>query len=331
MYKGVNVVKDILVSVIVPIYNVEKYLKRCVDSIIKQTYKNIEIILVDDGSPDNCNRICDEYTQIDKRVKVIHKKNGGLSSARNAGLDISKGEYICFIDSDDWVSENFVEFLLKNIVKEKSDIITCETLDVKTEQETYEKSADEDLKIKTYYKDYVIENMYSEEIQLKPAVQNKMYKSYIFDSLRFREGMIHEDEEILIKILLKSHKITITNKKLYYYFLSTDSIMRRKFNINRLNILDALEERIDILENTKYKKALMLTILRYYEQLNEMYFLLKASDIEEKGQHLNKLKEKIRETKKMLKNYTIIKKVKMFVKRNIPILVKISRKNKNRS
>ena len=331
MYKGVNRVKGKLVSVIIPIYNVEQYLKRCVDSVINQTYKNIEIILVDDGSPDNCNKICDEYAKADKRIKVIHKTNGGLSSARNEGLNIAEGEYICFIDSDDWVSESFVEFLINNIIKENADIITCETLDVKNERDIEENKKGEYLEIKTYDKDYVIENMYSEKLQLKPAVQNKMYKSYIFDNLRFKEGMIHEDEEILIKILLKSNKITITNKKLYYYFLSTDSIMRRKFNINRLNILDALEERIDILTNTKYKNALNQTINRYYEQLNEMYFLLKTSDIKEKEHFLNQVKQKIKRTKKRLTNYTIKKKVKMFIKRNMPTIVKIIKTNKNRS
>ena len=100
-----------LVSIIVPIYKVEKYLKQCLDSILNQTYENIEIILVDDGSPDNCGKICDEYASNDKRIRVIHKENGGLSSARNAGLDVATGEYISFIDSDDYVSENFIKRL----------------------------------------------------------------------------------------------------------------------------------------------------------------------------------------------------------------------------
>ena len=114
---------DIVISIIVPIYNTEKYLNECVDSIINQTYKNIEIILVNDGSTDNCLKICDEYAKKDKRVKVIHKENGGLSSARNSGLDILTGKYVCFIDSDDYVATTFVYDMFNLITKYNADIV----------------------------------------------------------------------------------------------------------------------------------------------------------------------------------------------------------------
>ena len=114
-----------LVSVIVPIYKVEKYLNKCVDSIINQSYKNLEIILVDDGSPDKCGEICDKYAEKDSRVKVIHKENGGLSDARNAGIDIAKGDYLLFVDSDDWITSNICEVLIKNANDNLSDIIAC--------------------------------------------------------------------------------------------------------------------------------------------------------------------------------------------------------------
>ena len=116
--------KQPLVSVIVPIYKVEPYLRRCLDSIVKQTYTNLEIILVDDGSPDGCPQICDEYAARDKRIIVIHKKNGGLSDARNAGLDICKGEYISFVDSDDWTNENYIANLLDIITK--NNMLICD-------------------------------------------------------------------------------------------------------------------------------------------------------------------------------------------------------------
>ncbi len=111
-----------LISIIIPVYNVEQYLHRCVDSVLNQTYKNLEIILVNDGSPDNCPFICDEYAKKDKRIIVVHKENGGLSSARNAGLEIVQGEYISFIDSDDWIHENYIEILYKNLHEKKADI-----------------------------------------------------------------------------------------------------------------------------------------------------------------------------------------------------------------
>ena len=114
------------VSVIIPVYNVEKYLKECIQSVLRQTYKNLEIILVDDGSKDNSGNICDEYAKRDERIKVIHKKNGGLSDARNAGIDICTGEYIAFLDSDDFIEEDMYEFLVKNLEKAKADISICQ-------------------------------------------------------------------------------------------------------------------------------------------------------------------------------------------------------------
>ena len=114
-----------LISIIVPIYNVEDYLKRCIDSILGQTYKNLEVILVDDGSPDKCGKICEEYKLIDSRIKVIHKKNGGLSSARNNGLDIATGDFIGFVDSDDYIERNMYESLIEALNNNNADIATC--------------------------------------------------------------------------------------------------------------------------------------------------------------------------------------------------------------
>ena len=116
---------DHLVSIIIPVYNVEKYLSQCIESVINQTYKNLEIILIDDGSPDNCGEICDSYAEKDSRIIVLHKKNEGVSAARNDGIAISKGEYICFVDSDDYVLENYVETLYKTIVEKKVDVVSC--------------------------------------------------------------------------------------------------------------------------------------------------------------------------------------------------------------
>ena len=114
-----------LISVIVPIYNVEKYLDRCVESIINQTYKNLEIILVDDGSPDNCTQMCDDYAKKDSRIRVVHKENGGLSDARNAGMEVATGEYVSFIDSDDYISLDFYETLFQTMIDNDSDIVEC--------------------------------------------------------------------------------------------------------------------------------------------------------------------------------------------------------------
>ncbi|MBR1540013.1 MAG: glycosyltransferase [Clostridia bacterium] len=114
-----------LISIIVPVYKVEKYLDKCINSIVSQTYKNLEVILVDDGSPDSCGKMCDEWTQKDTRIKVIHKENGGLSDARNFGLDCAKGKYIQFVDSDDYIEKDMIEFLYKNLKENNADISIC--------------------------------------------------------------------------------------------------------------------------------------------------------------------------------------------------------------
>lgn len=115
-----------MLSIIVPVYKVEKYLRQCLDSIVNQTYENLEIILIDDGSPDNCGKICDEYAQRDNRIKVIHKENGGLSSARNIGTQIAKGEYITYVDSDDWLDKNMYSELISALEKYNLDMVRCE-------------------------------------------------------------------------------------------------------------------------------------------------------------------------------------------------------------
>ena len=137
-----------LLSVIVPIYNVEDYLNRCVDSIINQTYKNLEIILVDDGSPDNCPQMCDDYAKKDSRIRVVHKENGGLSDARNAGMKVATGEYVSFIDSDDYISLDFYETLFQTMVDNDSDIVECSVVKF-YENEKFDEYSD-DLKVTNY-------------------------------------------------------------------------------------------------------------------------------------------------------------------------------------
>ena len=140
-------VKEDIVSIIVPVYKVENEIDRCIQSILNQTYTSIEIILVDDGSPDKCPQICDKYAKQDKRIKVIHKENGGLSDARNVGLDMAKGEYIAFIDSDDWVEDSFIEQLLTNLISTNSDISICGYTLVNENNQKRHYSARKDLEI----------------------------------------------------------------------------------------------------------------------------------------------------------------------------------------
>ena len=212
-----------LISVIVPVYNVERYLVQCVDSIINQTYKKLEIILVDDGSTDNSSKICDSYIQKDNRIRVIHKQNGGLSSARNAGLDIASGEYIAFVDSDDYILPEMYEVLFRLIDENNADMGACSwqrvneagtpLLKQDTSPENEILSGDEVLSIgMTRGLTYVL-------------AWNKLYKASIFDDLRFPEGRLHEDEFTAHHILSKCTRTVSTSAVMYMYTCRSDSIM----------------------------------------------------------------------------------------------------------
>lgn len=234
-----------VISVIVPIYKVEKYLNRCIESIIYQTYKKLEIILVDDESPDNCGNICDMFAQKDNRIKVIHKKNGGLSDARNAGLEVANGEYIAFVDGDDFIHQKMYELLYNMIENSNADIGVCNFKKVKE----LEKMSDEECH---FYKEKVLENnnqyldlAFNEKTSVVfTVVWNKLYRKELFQKVRFPVGKVHEDEFTTYKVVHLSSKIAFFDMPLYYYTQRDGSIMSKKFGKNNLLILDAYHERL---------------------------------------------------------------------------------------
>ena len=239
-----------LISIIVPIYNVEKYLEKCLRSIINQTYKNIEIILVDDGSPDKCGIICDEYSHKDHRINVIHKRNGGLSDARNAGIEVSKGDYILFVDSDDYINLRMVELLYESIKKHSADIAVCryksildnEVVDISEVDDSSESFIIEEseyLNNKEYYSDRRVEFI---------VAWNKLYARKLFKEIRYPKGKIHEDEFTTYKLLYYAEKIVYVPQELYYYVQRSNSIMSVGISKSRLLGLDALDQRMDFYE-----------------------------------------------------------------------------------
>ena len=234
-----------LISVIVPIYKVEKYLCKCVDSIINQTYNNLEIILVDDGSPDNCPKICDEYAKQDSRIKVIHKENGGLSDARNAGMKIAKGEYVSFIDSDDYISDDFIETLYTTMKTENSDIVECDI--VKFEDGTTPVVEKENCEINSFSTEKGLLLLIAEN-KFHQHVWNKLYKSEIALKIPFEKGKLNEDEFWTYQIFGQAEKVTKINKLIYFYLQRSGSIMGNKFNIRRLDALEAKAERQKYIE-----------------------------------------------------------------------------------
>ena len=220
-------VSNPLISVIIPVYKVEKYLEKCVDSVINQTYKNLEIILVDDGSPDNCPKICDEYAKKDKRIKVIHKENGGVGSARNKGMEKAVGEYITFVDSDDWLEKNFIQEMLFIINKYKVDYVTCGYYRVYENKKEIINGNLEEIVIDS--KEYVnkllnVQNGYG-------FVHMKLIKKEKISSLRFEEKLVvGEDALFNIQLCKNIEKIVIYNKPLYNYYFNTNSVVRKYNN-----------------------------------------------------------------------------------------------------
>ena len=216
--------RESIISVIVPAYNVEKYLARCVDSILDQTYEKLEVILVDDGSPDNCGAICDDYAAKDSRVKVIHKENGGLSSARNAGLEAATGEYIAFVDSDDWLEQDAYEHLMKVMERHHAPLVCGGRYDVdgRTGETTVglcpereERISAEELAGRIFLWD-----------GCDSSACDKLYHRSLLEHFRYPEGKVCEDVPVTYKIALSAQLAAMSDKPFYYYYHRPGSISK---------------------------------------------------------------------------------------------------------
>ena len=233
------------ISIIVPIYNVEQYLHRCVESILAQTYPNIEVVLVDDGSPDQCGKICDEYAQQDTRVIVVHRQNGGLSAARNSGLDICHGEYIGFVDSDDCIYSEMYERLYKDIIRFSTKISFCHSNGYyggELPPPDYSKPTKCDTSIN------VMRRALKESIWW--SAWTKLYHKSLFDGIRFPEGKTNEDLPVTIRIFDRCDYIAINYNKLYNYCIRKDSITTSKLNPHKFDIIDNASDVVNYLNNT---------------------------------------------------------------------------------
>ena len=260
-----------LISIIVPCYNVEAYLPKCVDSILSQTYSNLEIILVDDGSPDRCGDICDEYAKRDCRIRVIHKKNGGLSDARNVAIDIAKGEYITFVDSDDYVSPDYIETLYGLVEKYrcKVGVAWLRTFNEGRKADTIQHAYFD----KVFDRMEGIEKMFYQEL-FDTAAWCKIYHRSLFETgIRYPFGLIYEDLPTTYLLFLQSDKIAFCNHIIYNYLLRANSIEGQPFKVNKLDsalkILEMIHEHADELKPVK--KAVRCRLLSFcYHILLEM-------------------------------------------------------------
>ena len=233
-----------LISVIIPVYNVEKYLEKCVNSVINQTYSNIEIILVDDGSTDSSGKMCEELSKMDKRVKVFHKKNGGLSDARNYGIDKAIGEYICFVDSDDFVTKDMCEILYGDIKKFNVDVAFCSFIDCYGNIPIVNNNIYERYKLtKKEAIEYV---MIGDKVPISAVA--KLYKKSVFDKVRFTKGKTYEDALIMIELLDNCENISFNTSKVYYYIHRMNSITTKKFSKNNYDVIYAYKKNYKIIQ-----------------------------------------------------------------------------------
>lgn len=229
-----------LITVIVPVYKVEAYLSKCIESIINQTYRNLEIILVDDGSPDKCGAICDEYALKDSRIRVLHKENGGLSSARNAGMKVMKGEFVTFIDSDDYVSPFYVEHLFYALRKDDADLAVSWFTEV-NEGENIDRGEDKELLgYEVLNQKQSLQHLLYQD-GIETSAWGKLYKSKLMTGLWYPEGKLYEDIPVTSQYMLRSLSVALVRNVDYYYLQRRASIQYQSFNPKKMDEIYHIE------------------------------------------------------------------------------------------
>lgn len=267
-----------VISVIVPVYNVEKYLKFCISSIINQTYKDLEILLIDDGSTDRCLEICDEFSKMDNRIIVVHKENGGLSSARNVGIKMAKGEYIIFVDSDDYIHPTMIDKMYELIMQGNTKLGICNVYKV-GESDNLFYNNNKDIRKKQLSNRQAMLGMCKDWKYV--VAWNKIYHKSIFDNAIYKVGIVNEDLEIILKIYNSVEAVMLTNEILYYYRQRDDSIVSSSQFANNKYIFNIYRIRDNYFcshrDKTLIKSNLWDMIYRYYD----VYWLNEAKVTEE--------------------------------------------------
>jgi len=228
-----------LISVIVPVYNVKDYLDECVRSLLAQSYRELEIILVDDGSTDGSGEMCDGYAASDSRVKVIHKENGGLSSARNAGIDVATGEYLSFVDSDDFIHPEFIGTLYQTCVANDCKTALCGICS----EETADATLPESVPVRVISSRELLDAFYGKHHNTITVAWNKLYHRSVLGEVRYPDGFVYEDEATTYAYLYQAGRIAWVELPLYHYRNRTGSITKRAFSLKRLDVLEAYRRR----------------------------------------------------------------------------------------
>ena len=231
-----------LISVIVPIYKVEPYLDKCISSIVNQTYTNLEIILVDDGSPDNCPAMCDSWAKKDSRIRVIHKANGGAASARNAGMKYSSGSIISFVDSDDIIHNEMYSMLIKAMEETGCEIVQCDLSYFESNIATVDIDVNSNIQYDTYSTTEALSLLISDK-KIRQTPPNKIYRRRVISAIEWPEERAHEDEFWTYKAIGQSNAICCVNEPMYFYRQHAQSVMHKPFNFKSLDCMEAIKER----------------------------------------------------------------------------------------
>ncbi len=287
-----------LVSIIVPIYNVEKYLDECVQSLVTQTYHNLEILLIDDGSKDESGRIADLWANRDGRIRVFHQENGGVSKARNYGLENVKGEYIFFVDSDDYVAKNYIEELVKGMEKDNAELAMCNFFAVwKDMTALAEHLPDRDIVMSC---GQFLEGLYTYSGHYS-MMWNKGYRRELFDGVIFEEGKVNEDARIIRKFIPKIKNVTYISQGLYFYRQTQGSIMRGGDKERLLQSeLEWIREHLELLYQREEENVCMLALKLYFNKIIEYYPCLKKETQKVMREELKKVGKELLFYKKSL-------------------------------
>lgn len=289
--------EDALVSIVIPVYNVEAYIEKCLRSILQQSYINLEIIVVNDGSPDNSEEIIERLAATDSRIKYLKKENGGLSSARNAGIDTALGKYICFVDSDDWIDENFVRIMVRTMEEDGSDIAVCNMTYIYSDGQIKKRTPE-------ITSDYTVTNVEAlrdlfNGQKFKFHAQNKVYRSSLFKNtgIRYALGKIYEDVFTTYKLFFEAKKISYISENLYFYLQNRPgSILQTRFNRNRFDIYDALDEIHKFMETQRIpieKEFQHLVVINTISLANYIYPIYDSLNADERNEFIEILKNTV--------------------------------------
>ncbi len=257
------------ISIIVPVYNMEKYLERCVNSMLSQTFSSFEIVLINDGSTDMSGNICDRYGKADNRIKVIHQSNRGLSEARNSGIEWvlknSDSEWITFVDSDDWIHKDYLDTLYMTAINYNTDLAVCDC--IKTSDFYFDDDSVADNGVKVFSaEDFWCFRQYG-------SACAKLYKKNHFNDIRFPKGLLYEDVFVTYRLIFMQKKIVYIEKPLYFYYNRPGSITHSKWNPRVLSQLDGLKQQMEFFKDNGYKSAYKITINNYILNVKQQFEL----------------------------------------------------------